>query len=241
MTRYNYNYSTYNHLIFKLKLPLLNLKPQNTKELNHNLSPMKQASHTKTQRIISVETRNDADRHRFRDPSFVFSINVRGYGCIENEDGVFAGRRLARPRISVAVLRSAVKFSTLQSYEFVPRSNLRSQRATALHLPSSYTGGPPGVAAFFRFHARDRPLLFLVRFHEQAGSTFDDYTALYDTRYPSSEILCLAAHLVGPRRTPSLAQTHARALWPPPESSRGKRNIRGASICSCGPEIILKP
>lgn len=103
-------------------------------------------------------------------------------------------------RISVALLRAAVKFSTLQSYEFVPSESLLSSSDLSRLLRLSR---PPPFILFLRSpssasNPRACTLSFVSRPLPRASqldissSSFDVCTVLYDTRYPSSEILCLA-------------------------------------------------
>ena len=163
----------------------------------------------------------------------------------------------------MAVLRAAVKFSMLQSYEFVPDETvLFPLRSSAGGLFSSSF-----VLLFFcvshpSLHPPPDPLpLFLSSVSRAAepeldvalstssssSSSFDDYTALYDTRYPSSEILCLAE----PRWPSPLVRCTRPTLFPPPVSlqilysrpanGRTHRCTRTVRTCSNDQEIILKP
>lgn len=91
--------------------------------------------------------------------------------------------------IALPLLRAAVKFSTLQSYEFVAANAIITvgyRRTIRCHCSFSffffYAVSSILFPCFTRFHALRRRRL-----------VWRDYIALYDTRYPLSEILCPAS------------------------------------------------
>lgn len=123
--------------------------------------------------------------HRPAAAGTAFAVNTRLH---RPSSPLFARCRLAGVVYSVPPLRAAVKFSTLQSYEFVAANAIITAHvfvapSAAAVAAVSYSFSIP---RFFSPPPLFRPF---PRF-AMSSSPFDGYTALYDTRYPLSEILC---------------------------------------------------